>query len=213
MNENPDGLPKNFVDSVLKEITPKFLTVYPEPDRFLHKYADFIGVDFNNVTVAGVEMEFKKDLFNRTLQDNGVSKLSLGINGAYTYTYAKVPLATDSNGSQLEGAAPWIVNADLSYLYKKGQKSFTNTLVANYFSDRIHTIGTEGYQDIVENGIPTLDFISSAQLNKYITISLKARNLLNSAHQLTRKSSSPKKDDRQKANSFKRRTAFVETSH
>ena len=52
MNENPDGLPKNFVDSVLKEITPKFLTVYPEPDRFLHKYADFIGVDFNNVTAT-----------------------------------------------------------------------------------------------------------------------------------------------------------------
>lgn len=139
-------------------------------------------------------MEFKKDLFNRTLQDNGVSKLSLGINGAYTYTYAKVPLATDSNGSQLEGAAPWIVNADLSYLYRKGQKSFINTLVANYFSDRIHTIGTEGYQDIVENGIPTLDFISSAQLNKYITISLKARNLLNSAHQLTRKGNADGKE-------------------
>lgn len=148
----------------------------------------------DHATVAGVEMEFKKYLFNRTLQDNGVSKLSLGINGAYTYTYAKVPLATDSNGSQLEGAAPWIVNADLSYLYRKGQKSFTNTLVANYFSDRIHTIGTEGYQDIVENGIPTLDFISSAQLNKYITISLKARNLLNSAHQLTRKGNADGKE-------------------
>lgn len=26
MNENPDGLPKDFVDSVLKEITPEFLT-------------------------------------------------------------------------------------------------------------------------------------------------------------------------------------------
>ena len=37
MNENPEGLPKEFVDSVLKEITPEFLAIYPEPDRFLHK--------------------------------------------------------------------------------------------------------------------------------------------------------------------------------
>lgn len=49
MNENPEGLPKEFVDSVLKEITPEFLAIYPEPDRFLHKYADFIGVDFENL--------------------------------------------------------------------------------------------------------------------------------------------------------------------
>ena len=43
MNENPEGLPKEFVDSVLKEITPEFLSIYPEPDRFTRKYAAFIG--------------------------------------------------------------------------------------------------------------------------------------------------------------------------
>ncbi|MBQ1598468.1 MAG: histidinol-phosphate aminotransferase family protein [Lachnospiraceae bacterium] len=52
MNENPEGLPKYFVDEVLQEITPQFLSVYPEPDRFLHKYADFIGVDFENVVAT-----------------------------------------------------------------------------------------------------------------------------------------------------------------
>ena len=57
----------------------------------------------------------------------------------------------------------------------------------NYFSDRIYTIGTEGYQDIIENGIPTLDFVASTQLGKHFSINLKARNLLNAAHQLTRK--------------------------
>lgn len=49
MNENPDGLPKEFVDSVLKEITPEFLSIYPEPDRFLRKYAKFVGVEFENL--------------------------------------------------------------------------------------------------------------------------------------------------------------------
>ena len=42
-------------------------------------------------------------------------------------------------------------------------------------------------QDIVENGIPTLDFVSSAKIGEHFTISLKAQNLLNSVHQLTRK--------------------------
>ncbi len=50
MNENPEGLPKEFVDSVLKEITPEFLAIYPEPDRFLRKYAAFVGVGFENLT-------------------------------------------------------------------------------------------------------------------------------------------------------------------
>lgn len=49
MNENPEGLPKDFVDSVLKEITPEFLSIYPEPDRFLGKYANFVGVKFENL--------------------------------------------------------------------------------------------------------------------------------------------------------------------
>lgn len=49
MNENPEGLPKAFVDSVLKEITPEFLSVYPEPDRFLNKYASFVGISYDNV--------------------------------------------------------------------------------------------------------------------------------------------------------------------
>ena len=49
MNENPEGLPKEFVDSVLKEITPEFLAIYPEPDRFMRKYADFVGVKFESL--------------------------------------------------------------------------------------------------------------------------------------------------------------------
>ena len=116
------------------------------------------------------------------------------MNGAYTYTCAKVPLATDPTGSQLEGAAPWIVNADLNYLYRTGGNSFTAALVFNYFSDRIYTIGTEGYQDIVENGIPTLDFVASAQLGKHFSLNLKARNLLDSAHQLTREGNADNKE-------------------
>ena len=48
-NENPEGLPEEFVKSVLKELTPVQLAMYPEPDRFLSKYASFIGAKPENV--------------------------------------------------------------------------------------------------------------------------------------------------------------------
>lgn len=52
MNENPEGLPESFVNEVLKEITPKFLAIYPEPDKFLNLYAGFIGVSYENVVAT-----------------------------------------------------------------------------------------------------------------------------------------------------------------
>lgn len=62
MNENPEGLPKEFVDSVLSEITPEFLSIYPEPDRFLNKYAKFLGdgVTYENLlTTNGSDMAIR----------------------------------------------------------------------------------------------------------------------------------------------------------
>ena len=52
MNENPEGLPEEFVASVLSEITPEYLAIYPEPDVFLRKYAAFVGVGFENVVAT-----------------------------------------------------------------------------------------------------------------------------------------------------------------
>ena len=48
-NENPEGLPVDFVNTVLKELTPEYLAMYPEPERFIRKYAEFIGVAAENV--------------------------------------------------------------------------------------------------------------------------------------------------------------------
>ena len=143
----------------------------------------------DKATVAGVEIEIRKNLFVRPVSNaaHGMNKLSLGLNGSYIYTNAKMPLATVTTGSQLEGAAPWIVNFDLSHNFTKGERSFVNTLVLNYVSDKIYTIGTQGYQDIMEQGVLTLDFVSQAKLNKHLSLNLKARNLLNPSYKLSRK--------------------------
>ena len=143
----------------------------------------------DKATVAGVEIEIRKNLFVRPVSNaaHGMNKLSLGLNGSYIYTNAKMPLATVTTGSQLEGAAPWIVNFDLSHNFTKGERSFVNTLVLNYVSDKIYTIGTQGYQDMMEQGVLTLDFVSQAKLNKHLSLNLKARNLLNPSSKLSRK--------------------------
>lgn len=57
MNENPDGLPQDFVQAVLQEITPQFLAIYPEPDKFQRAFANFVGVNFNQILATnGTDM-------------------------------------------------------------------------------------------------------------------------------------------------------------
>lgn len=60
MNENTEGLPVEFVNNVLKEITPEFLSIYPEPDKFLNKYAKYLNVSYDNVlTTNGSDMAIR----------------------------------------------------------------------------------------------------------------------------------------------------------
>ena len=49
MNENPEGLPKDFIEMVKKEITPEFLATYPEQGRFLRKYANYTKMPIENI--------------------------------------------------------------------------------------------------------------------------------------------------------------------
>lgn len=60
MNENPVGLPQEFVSEVLKELTPEFLATYPEPIHFTKKYADFLSVGVDQLmTTNGSDMAIR----------------------------------------------------------------------------------------------------------------------------------------------------------
>jgi outer membrane cobalamin receptor len=61
--------------------------------------------------------------------------------------------------------------------------------VFNYFSDRVYSIGTRGFENIIEKGIPTLDLVSSLKLGEKYSLKLKATNLMNPDFQLSRDSS------------------------
>ena len=49
LNENPGGLPREFVESVLAEVTPQMVAQYPETLHFTQVLADYIGTDITNI--------------------------------------------------------------------------------------------------------------------------------------------------------------------
>ena len=120
--------------------------------------------------VAGIEFEIRKNIFNRAISRGRFNRLSFGASASYIYS--AMAFDDDENRAtpaarttQLEGASPFIVNGDLSYNYTAGETSITASLVVNYFSDRVYTLGTAGYNDIVEKGVATLSFVSSFKVN------------------------------------------------
>ena len=144
-----------------------------------------------SASVYGLELELRKNLINNPEDETFNNSLSFGLNASYLFskvTLDKTSVAQFTNTtSELEGATPLLINSDLTYSRKLKNESFlTSTLVLNYFSDRVYSIGTRGFENIIEKSIPTLDFVAKLNLNKKYNISLKGQNLLNPDFQLNR---------------------------
>lgn len=57
LNENPGGLPQEFIDEVLKDITPKFVSQYPETLEFETCLAQFLNVNNDNICLVNGSSE------------------------------------------------------------------------------------------------------------------------------------------------------------
>lgn len=57
LNENPGGLPQDFIDSVLRVITPQFLAQYPETLQFTKALADHLGTDISHLCLTNGSAE------------------------------------------------------------------------------------------------------------------------------------------------------------
>lgn len=140
--------------------------------------------------VGGFELELRKNLYSsKNTEKSSSNKLSFGLNTSYIFTNLNLTLTnTPERKSGLEGASPLILNTDITYSYTKENKSLMTSLVLNYFSNRIYTIGTLGFKDIMEKGVPTLDFVGSYKFNSQFSLKFKAANLLNPSYSLVRES-------------------------
>ncbi|WP_010523039.1 TonB-dependent receptor [Aquimarina agarivorans] len=129
-------------------------------------------------TVFGLELELRKNLIA-----DDFNTLTVDFNGSYLVTdqeLTNVFASFTNEKDELEGATPVLLNSSLVYNYKNdNDKELLTSLVFNYFSDRIYSIGTRGFENIVEKGVPTLDFVSKYNFNKKSAISFKVKNILN----------------------------------
>ncbi|MDY8134969.1 TonB-dependent receptor [Aquimarina sp. 2201CG5-10] len=148
----------------------------------------------DNATVIGLELETRKVLFEneRDINDTTLkNSITAGLNAAYmihnqdlsqekVLEEAGLSFIPTYSDTGLSGASDLVANADVSY-YKDfaKDKNVRLTLAANYFSDRIFAIGNFGKGNIIEKGIPTLDFVLRSQLNENISVGLSFKNILN----------------------------------
>lgn len=63
MNENPEGLPGKFFDTVAAKITPEYLAKYPEKDRLMELLAEHNGLAHENITVTAGSDEAMRLIF------------------------------------------------------------------------------------------------------------------------------------------------------
>ncbi|WP_242130809.1 TonB-dependent receptor [Aestuariivivens marinum] len=136
--------------------------------------------------IMGVEAEIRKNIITN---EDDESQLSFGINATYMHTeqslYSNI-VGSNFNVSfvkdkeELQGASPLIINTDINY----SPTNFNNydptaTLVFSYFSDRIDALGSGQLGNVIEKGIPTLDFILRNKIGETFEINFAAKNLLN----------------------------------
>ena len=57
LNENPGGLPQEFIDKVLAGITPQFVAQYPETLHFTEVLADYLGTDIAHLCLVNGSAE------------------------------------------------------------------------------------------------------------------------------------------------------------
>lgn len=85
----------------------------------------------------------------------------------------------------LQGAAPYTINADLKYEFKK-QNSLPRTLslVYNVSGSKIFAVGTSGTDNFYEKPFHQLDFVYQEQLTKNWNIKFGVQNILNTQYRI-----------------------------
>ncbi len=71
LNENPGGLPENFVKSVLAEVTPQFVAQYPETLHFTEVLANHLNTDIRHLCLVNGSAEGIRYIIQAFTSENG----------------------------------------------------------------------------------------------------------------------------------------------
>lgn len=71
LNENPGGLPQEFINEVLKDVTPRFVAEYPETLEFTQKLAKFLHTDISHICITNGSSEAIRQIIEAFTSSNG----------------------------------------------------------------------------------------------------------------------------------------------
>lgn len=71
LNENPGGLPQEFINDVLKQVTPQFVAQYPETRHFSEVLASFLGTDIEHLCLVNGSAEGIRYIIQAFTSENG----------------------------------------------------------------------------------------------------------------------------------------------
>ncbi|WP_338157965.1 TonB-dependent receptor [uncultured Phocaeicola sp.] len=154
----------------------------------------------SNGMATGLEVEFRKEL---------VRDLRFGANASFMYTDVKLPEGGAYTNTQraLQGASPYLVNADITYSPRFGEvKQLSAALVYNLQGPRIQSVGISGLGDVKQQPVHTLNWVTSFKLNEKIAFKLQVNDLLNQP--VIFKQEVPSTGEKVEVERFKRGTNF-----
>ena len=71
LNENPGGLPQEFIDKILSEVTSGFISQYPETRHFSEVLAQFLNTDISHLCLVNGSAEGIRYIIQAFTSDNG----------------------------------------------------------------------------------------------------------------------------------------------
>lgn len=71
LNENPGGLPKDFVQSVLENVTPQLVAQYPETLQFSKVLSEYLGTDIDHICLVNGSAEGIRYIIQAFTSPNG----------------------------------------------------------------------------------------------------------------------------------------------
>ena len=144
-----------------------------------------IGRNNSEAAVAGVEIEYRKNLIN-----NDDSKLAINVNTSFIFSQQEMTdaeyngrVATEPNRvidrtRELQGQSPFLINAGLTYAIVS--KNLETGLFYNVQGKTLEVVGVGNIPDVYTDPFNNLNFTCTKKLgaNQNQTITFKAQNIL-----------------------------------
>ena len=135
-----------------------------------------------NGMATGIELELRKNI---------TKSFAFNFNASYIYTTVVLPegggIYTDSKRA-LQGASPYLINADISYQPKLKKDSYIRmSLVYNLQGPRIHAVGIYGMNNVIQKDFHTLNYNLNYAIDKNWNVGVQLKNILNSDIKFTQK--------------------------